>query len=294
MARREHAFRAEIVDKSAYLNSEFGIDLAQKKLGLSEQEIVEIVGRYTRGQRKGQIRGRVTWLKVEAGGWITGLGVVKPCSFGYALTNWEGEILFPEEYVAIQKFYCGDKGGTKEVEKAIFREWRLQQQKKRWDEFCEDHGVPVPTNYEVYARFLLYHDPSEELLQELTKQDNEFTEKNLKSRKESLCEDYFDVVKKILFYYRDITTEQPFVLPEEVLQQFKESDSVLCEIDKDPLPRLKPFIDQCRDRLIEFILDKELGIDPGLFNAENSKRYNELQQKKQKNGQTTSSIICRT
>ena len=39
-------------------------------------------------------------------------------------------------------------------------------------------------------------------------------------------------------------------------------------------------IDRCRDRLIEFILDKELVIDPGLFNVENSRRYNELQQKK--------------
>lgn len=55
---------------SAFLNTDFGLQLACRKLGKTPEEIEAVVGRYTRGKRKGQLRGKLTWAKVEQGGWV--------------------------------------------------------------------------------------------------------------------------------------------------------------------------------------------------------------------------------
>jgi hypothetical protein len=61
---------AEITTQRAFLNQRFGIALLQAHCGLSNDIIEGIVGRYSRGKRKGQLRGAVIWKKVVRGGWV--------------------------------------------------------------------------------------------------------------------------------------------------------------------------------------------------------------------------------
>ena len=71
---------AQMQNFSAYLNTRFGISFAQSHLGLSTEIIEALVGRYSRGKRKGQLRGMVCWEKVVRGGWAIsrwGRGVVR-------------------------------------------------------------------------------------------------------------------------------------------------------------------------------------------------------------------------
>lgn len=53
----------------AYLNEKFGREIAQLFLGFDNDILEGIVGRYSRGKRKGQLRGSITWCKVTRGGW---------------------------------------------------------------------------------------------------------------------------------------------------------------------------------------------------------------------------------
>ena len=85
-----------VLQKQAWLSDSFGVELALKKLNLTNEELESIVGRYTRGQRKGQLKGKLVWFKVEAGGWVHGIGVIGPCSFGYAIADYNGSFLYPE------------------------------------------------------------------------------------------------------------------------------------------------------------------------------------------------------
>lgn len=77
-----------VLQKQAWLSDSFGVELALKKLNLTNEKLESIVGRYTRGQRKGQLRGQLVWFKVEAGGWVHRIGVIGPCSFGYAIADY--------------------------------------------------------------------------------------------------------------------------------------------------------------------------------------------------------------
>lgn len=58
---------AQIDSRSAYLSTEFGEEIARKWFG---DESVDALPRYTRGPRKGKIKGAVTWSKVVRGGWV--------------------------------------------------------------------------------------------------------------------------------------------------------------------------------------------------------------------------------
>ena len=58
---------AVIEERSAWLSTEFGETLARKYFG---DKVVDDMPRYVRGKRKGQIKGKMTWLKVESGGWV--------------------------------------------------------------------------------------------------------------------------------------------------------------------------------------------------------------------------------
>lgn len=56
--------------KEAPLSSPFGLDYACRSFGKTEAEIEALVGRITRGPRRGQLRGVIRWVKVESGGWV--------------------------------------------------------------------------------------------------------------------------------------------------------------------------------------------------------------------------------
>ena len=58
---------AQIDNRSAFLYTEFGEDLARKWFG---DESVDSLPRYTRGPRKGKIKGAITWSKIVRGGWV--------------------------------------------------------------------------------------------------------------------------------------------------------------------------------------------------------------------------------
>jgi hypothetical protein len=60
---------AASVTNVAYLNQRFGLELAHLFLGMDNAIIEGIVGRYSRGKRKGQLRGAIRWTKVVRGGW---------------------------------------------------------------------------------------------------------------------------------------------------------------------------------------------------------------------------------
>lgn len=61
--------RALTVRHEAYLNTLFAQSFVQMKPGLNLDIIEALVGRFTRGKRKGLLRGTVIWNKTEVGGW---------------------------------------------------------------------------------------------------------------------------------------------------------------------------------------------------------------------------------
>jgi len=60
---------AEFSRNEAYLNQRFGLEMAHLLLGLNNEIIEAIAGRYSRGKRKGQLRGAITWERCIKGGW---------------------------------------------------------------------------------------------------------------------------------------------------------------------------------------------------------------------------------
>lgn len=107
--------KCKITVRDAYISTEFGEQLAMKYFPNTE----EVVGRYSKGKRKGQLRGRVCWAKVYEGqgGWnyegtflsehgalcgandtrgvyqVAGGGVVKPQTLAVWLTDYHGNVL---------------------------------------------------------------------------------------------------------------------------------------------------------------------------------------------------------
>lgn len=72
---------AQIDGRSAYLSTDFGEEIARKWFG---DESVDSLPRYTRGPRKGKIKGAVTWSKVIRGGWVrTGRETASGDASGY-------------------------------------------------------------------------------------------------------------------------------------------------------------------------------------------------------------------
>jgi len=78
-------------EKQAYLSTDFGEKLAKtyKVYDLAEEKL----GRFTRGKRKGKIRGSIEWLKCERGGWKTGVGVCRPGVIAFRLCSPSGEVV---------------------------------------------------------------------------------------------------------------------------------------------------------------------------------------------------------
>lgn len=76
---------AKITVQDAWLSGEFGESYARKVFG---NEVVDALPRYVRGKRAGKIKGKITWRKVEKGGWLSGVGIVPPGKT-YAHGIWE-------------------------------------------------------------------------------------------------------------------------------------------------------------------------------------------------------------
>jgi len=85
--------------KFAGLNTDFGRELAQLWFGLDNYMIESLVGRYTRGKRKGQLRGSIRWQKATRGGWSRGKGVVLPGTVRRAaiVDSFNGNTIFESE-----------------------------------------------------------------------------------------------------------------------------------------------------------------------------------------------------
>jgi len=91
--------------KTASLSQEFGEGFARRIFG---DEAVDALPRFTRGPRKGKIKGLIGWKKCTRGGWFktapghfqethTGY-VMKPGTFEYALLSEEGDYSRGNEY----------------------------------------------------------------------------------------------------------------------------------------------------------------------------------------------------
>lgn len=88
-----------IANHSAWLNTEFGLNLACKKLGMTPEQVEALVGRATKGKRVGELRGQLVWYAVTSPGWVKmgrydheamqGNGFVQrmKVSYGYAIVN---------------------------------------------------------------------------------------------------------------------------------------------------------------------------------------------------------------
>jgi hypothetical protein len=61
---------ARIVEHETSLSTDFGLALACRKLGMDESALAEKLGRYSRGPRKGKIKGNLRWQKVIQAGWV--------------------------------------------------------------------------------------------------------------------------------------------------------------------------------------------------------------------------------
>ena len=97
---------AQFTKQHAYLNSDFGLDYACRVFNMNPESIEKTVGRYTRGKRKGQLRGSLNWFKCSSGGWLRGgdgymgaYGVVKPNErAGHYIDNYDGDVLIGQRH----------------------------------------------------------------------------------------------------------------------------------------------------------------------------------------------------
>lgn len=99
------SYQAIVERKGGSLSSDFIAGLAVRRLSLSLSEIEALVGRFSRGPRKGLLRGSLEWAKVVKGGWVkTGaydFDAQRGCGFiakpgitcGYGLFNANGELV---------------------------------------------------------------------------------------------------------------------------------------------------------------------------------------------------------
>ena len=98
--------KALFKERGAYCASEFGEKLLEKWGILTTAEVR--LGRYVRGKRKGQIRGRIEWVSCTYGGWDWGSkggGVKSKGVKHFRLETYDGEIVYswhtedcPERY----------------------------------------------------------------------------------------------------------------------------------------------------------------------------------------------------
>lgn len=101
---RDNSYKAQWEEKTAPLFGDFGRDYAMRHFGLTLEQLEALVGRYTKGKYKGQLRGQIHWCVTTRGGWVKtgrydfdamqGNGfVIKPgFRFGHAIEDrWTGK-----------------------------------------------------------------------------------------------------------------------------------------------------------------------------------------------------------
>lgn len=149
---RSNATYADIAENYAYLNTEFGLNLAIKRLGLNAEQIENIVGRYKKGKYTGQLKGKLVWCKVIAGGWKKEFKCVIPpnVTYAYRIESYEGKILFPlniiemsnwknsslyDELIKLGKAIKAKKQEN-EVENEV--ETEKERKKREWKDFVDD------------------------------------------------------------------------------------------------------------------------------------------------------------
>jgi gluconate kinase len=89
-----------IEKKSAFLGSEYGLNLAMNIFSLTEQQLEKIVWRYQSGKHVGSLRGKITWWRIIKGGFQkideNKSIIVKErgSTFGYRLTDYTEEKIY--------------------------------------------------------------------------------------------------------------------------------------------------------------------------------------------------------
>jgi len=72
--------------RTADLDSDFGYQLAVKKLGVTIAQLESLLGKYVKGKNTGKFKGCLVWDKTEIGGWDYGTQSVKlPGSRNYRI-----------------------------------------------------------------------------------------------------------------------------------------------------------------------------------------------------------------
>lgn len=104
--KRSNATYADTTENYAYLNTDFGLNLALKKFDITLEQLESIVGRYKKGSRVGQLKGKLVWRKLTAGGWYKSIKCVVPpgVTYGYRIVEYNGETIFPE-YIKNMRSY---------------------------------------------------------------------------------------------------------------------------------------------------------------------------------------------
>lgn len=81
--------------KMSFLYNDFALNLAKAWFDLAEESLEEMFGRYTKGKRKGKLRGAIKWKKISKPGWFrdcNGNGFV--CSSNKVIFN--KELVLPQ------------------------------------------------------------------------------------------------------------------------------------------------------------------------------------------------------
>lgn len=123
---------AQFTRNQAWMNTDFGLQLACKRFNKTPDEIAEIVGKTRSGKRKGQLRGQLVWDKCVKGGWVkegyydhdarqaNGFVAAMKITCNYHIVaSWTGEMLHGYD----------DRNGSYHDEVRKVRE-RIQQEKE--------------------------------------------------------------------------------------------------------------------------------------------------------------------
>lgn len=180
MTDKRKGLFTEFQAMQAWLSTEFGKNLALNKLGLTEQKLEALIGRYKTGKRAGLLRGQIMWFKVPYGGWSRELGkIVPPCSFGYTICDYDQRSIFPNRAF-------GEKYAA-----ALYREHCVAVQEEKISKYLLEHGVQLENPLVQIIGDYREFDFSIESLQELIEKDREITRSknktNFKKQHSALC-----------------------------------------------------------------------------------------------------------
>ena len=167
--KRSNATYADTAENSAYLNTEFGLNLALRKFDITLEQLESVVGRYKKGSRIGQLKGKLVWRKLTAGGWYKPFKCVVPpgVTYGYRIVEYNGETIFPEyiknmrsdittwEDRELYRVLCDKFPGKKESEPDLETEQEKNKRKNLENiEECRKEAATKESN-EIWYNVLL-------------------------------------------------------------------------------------------------------------------------------------------